>query len=125
MGSSFASVPAMASMSDTTCAHSSILRPSSATRFDASTVLASSIFSASVIAVALAVAAIAGNELVNKGKTVGRLLRASPALFVYYHVRLLGFLFRRWQLRLGGAGVERVDPAQLAVGLPRPPESAA
>ncbi len=73
----------------------------------------------------LAVAAIAGNELVNKGKTVGRLLRAAPALFVYYHVRLLGFLFRRWQLRLGGAGVERVDPAQLAVGLPRPPESAA
>ena len=54
--SSFASVPAMATMSDTTCAHSSILRPSSATRFDASTVLASSIFSASVIAVALAVA---------------------------------------------------------------------
>ena len=56
MGSSFASVPAMASMSDTTCAHSSILRPSSTTRFDASNVLASSIFSASVIAVALAVA---------------------------------------------------------------------
>ena len=73
----------------------------------------------------LAVAAIAGNELVNKGKTVGRLLRASPALVVYYHVRLAGFMVRRWQLRFGNAGVERLDRTQLATGLPRPPESAA
>lgn len=71
---------------------------------------------------ALAVTAIAGNELLNKGKTVGRLIRASPALVVYYHVRLAGFLFRRWQLRLGGAGLDRVDPARLAIGLPSPPE---
>ena len=73
----------------------------------------------------LAVAAIAGNELVNKGKTVGRLLRASPALVVYYQVRLAGFMVRRWQLRFGNAGVERLDRTQLATGLPRPPESAA
>ena len=73
----------------------------------------------------LAVAAIAGNELVNKGKTPGELIRASPALVVYYHVRLAGFMVRRWQLRFGGAGVERLDRTQLATGLPRPPESAA
>ena len=73
----------------------------------------------------LAVAAIAGNELVNKGKTPGELIRASPALVVYYHVRLAGFMVRRWQLRFGGDGVERLDRTQLATGLPRPPESAA
>ena len=73
----------------------------------------------------LAVAAIAGNELVNKGKTPGELIRASPALVVYYHVRLAGFLFRRWQLRLGGRGVGRIDRARLAEGLPDPPEGKA
>ena len=70
----------------------------------------------------LAIAAIAWNELANKGKTVGGLLRATPALFVYYHVRLAGFLVRRWRLRLGGGGVERLDRARLATGLPAPPE---
>ena len=73
----------------------------------------------------LAFAAVAWNELSNKGKTIGGLLRASPALVVYYHVRLAGFTVRRWQLRLGGDGVERLDRSRLAIGLPEPPEPAA
>ena len=58
----------------------------------------------------------------NKGKTPGELIRASPALLVYYHVRLAGFMVRRWQLRLGGRGVDRIDRSRLGEGLPDPPE---
>lgn len=71
----------------------------------------------------LAVAAISFNELRNKGKSIPELLRAAPALLVYYHVRLAGWFRRRLQLRLGIAPIERVSPATLAADLPRPPGS--
>ncbi|MCH2161206.1 MAG: glycosyltransferase [Phycisphaerales bacterium] len=71
----------------------------------------------------LAAAAIGYNELANKGKSFGELLRASPALAIYYHVRLAGYLWRRWQLLFGRNPVIRVDPAALSSGLPRPPEA--
>ena len=73
----------------------------------------------------LAVAAIGYNELSNKGKTIGELLRAAPALLVYYHVRLAGYLWRSTQMRCGARPVERVAPDDLAEGLPSPPESGA
>ena len=69
---------------------------------------------------ALAIAAISFNELRNKGKTPIELLRASPALVVYYHVRLAGWLRRRIQLRLGIQPIDRVSPETLASAMPRP-----
>ena len=70
----------------------------------------------------LASSAIAWNELNNKGKSVAELLKASPALFVYYHVRLAGYLWRRIQLLVGRHPVDRVGPDELGRGMPRPPE---
>ncbi|MBC03164.1 MAG: hypothetical protein CMJ34_07655 [Phycisphaerae bacterium] len=70
----------------------------------------------------LAVAAITWNELTNKGKTVFELARASPALLVYYHTRLAGYLWRSTQMRFGGRPVEQVDIGDLARGLPSPRE---
>ena len=69
---------------------------------------------------ALAIAAISFNELRNKGKTPIELLRASPALVVYYHVRLAGWLRRRIQLRLRIQPIDRVSPETLASAMPRP-----
>ncbi|MCH2162479.1 MAG: glycosyltransferase [Phycisphaerales bacterium] len=72
----------------------------------------------------LAMAAISYNELANKGKNFGELLRAAPALFVYYHVRLTGYLWRRIQILLHDQLIDRVDPSDLGRSLPRAPESA-
>ena len=58
----------------------------------------------------------------NKGKTFVELLRAAPALIVYYHVRMAGFVWRAAQLRLGVSRIERVSPATLARDLPQPPD---
>lgn len=74
-----------------------------------------------VPAAGLATAAIAFNELRNKGKSIPELLRAAPAIAVYYHVRLAGWLWRRMQLRLGVRPIERVSPETLAASMPRPP----
>lgn len=72
----------------------------------------------------LAIAAISANEILNKGKTPIELLRAGPALFVYYHVRLAGWLWRRAQLRLGVRPIDRVSPEVLAGSMPSPPGDA-
>ena len=73
----------------------------------------------------LAAAAIGYNELSNKGKTIPELVRASPALVVYYHVRLAGFLWRRGQMGCGVKPVGRVDPREIARELPSPSEHGA
>jgi glycosyltransferase involved in cell wall biosynthesis len=75
---------------------------------------------APAIALAPPVAAISYNELRNKGKTPLELLRIAPALVVYYHIRLGGYLLRRTQLLLGHRPIARVDPRELARGLPSP-----
>jgi hypothetical protein len=68
----------------------------------------------------LSIAAIAWNELANKGKTVRELLRAAPALFVYYHARLAGYLVRRAGLAFGVRPPARIDRDELAASFPRP-----
>ena len=73
----------------------------------------------------LAAAAIGYNELSNKGKTVRELVRAAPALVVYYHVRLAGFLCRRGQMSCGVKPVGRIDPEEIARELPSPSEHGA
>lgn len=70
---------------------------------------------------ALPVAAISYNELSNKGKTAIELLRAAPALTVYYHIRLAGYLTRRFEIALGVRRPTRVNIRDLASHLPRPP----
>jgi len=69
----------------------------------------------------LPIAAISYNELWNKGKTPLELLCAAPALTVYYHIRLAGYLMRRIEIARHIRRPERVDIAQLAENLPRPP----
>lgn len=69
----------------------------------------------------LPVAAISYNEMCNKGKSLGELARTAPALVVYYHVRLAGYLARRITLQLGKQPIARILPAQLARALPVPP----
>ena len=68
----------------------------------------------------LAIAAISFNEIRNKGKNALELVKAAPALAVYYHVRLAGWMFRTAQLKCGIRPVERIDPATIARGLPSP-----
>lgn len=68
----------------------------------------------------LSIAAIAWNELANKGKTVRELLRAAPALSVYYHARLAGYLVRRAGLAFGVRPPARIDRDELAASFPRP-----
>ncbi|MFM1823635.1 MAG: putative glycosyltransferase EpsH [Planctomycetota bacterium] len=66
----------------------------------------------------LPIAAISYNELRNKGKRPLELVRAAPALLLYYHWRLAGYLVRRAQL------VGRRRPARAGAGrhaLPAPP----
>lgn len=71
----------------------------------------------------LPVAAISYNELANKGKSPSELVRAAPALAVYYHARLAGYLVRRAQL---AAGVRRpARPGTPTRALPSPPAAAA
>ncbi len=66
----------------------------------------------------LPVAAISYNELANKGKRPLELVRAAPALVVYYHWRLAGYLVRRVQL----VAARRPDAGTTARrALPSPP----
>ncbi len=57
---------------------------------------------------AAALAAIAYNDLVRKGKTVGETLRSFPVLIAYYHVRLLGYVTESLRLRLTPHDLRRV-----------------
>jgi glycosyltransferase involved in cell wall biosynthesis len=69
----------------------------------------------------VAAAAVAWNERYMKGKTPVELLRSAPALVVYYHVRMAGYLFRRAQIASGQCRPMRVDRASLAAAFPAPP----
>ena len=64
--------------------------------------------------------AVSYNEMARKGKTFPQLLRITPALVIYYHLRLAGYLLRRVQLLIGVRPIERIDPASFAAGMPRP-----
>lgn len=75
---------------------------------------------APAVAALLPIAAIGYNELANKGKTPLELLRIAPALVLYYHVRLAGYLTRRLQLMLGQRPIARVRVDELARLLPSP-----
>lgn len=68
----------------------------------------------------LAVFAISYNEFRNKGKSFLELLRAAPALFVYYEIRSAGFVFRRVELLLQRAPMQRTSVDDLARALPKP-----
>ena len=71
----------------------------------------------------LASAAIAYNEVQNKGRSIGDLILTSPAIFLYYQARLFGYVLRTTQLALGLRPVGRVSPTELATDLPRPPRA--
>ena len=83
--------------------------------------IALTLFAAGLLSAFLAVAAISYNELRNKGKSPVELLRAAPALFVYYEIRAAGYALRRLSLLLGRARIDRVRKADLAAVLPAPP----
>jgi hypothetical protein len=83
--------------------------------------IALTLFAAGLLSAFLAVAAISYNELRNKGKSPVELLRAAPALFVYYEIRAAGYALRRLSLLLGRARIDRVRIADLAAVLPAPP----
>lgn len=70
--------------------------------------------------VLLAVIAISYNEIRNKGKTLIELFLASPALFVYYEIRSAGYVFRRVELLLQRAPIQRTNLHELARALPKP-----
>ena len=72
---------------------------------------------------AAGVAAVAWNEIANKGKTLGELVRTGPVLVVYYTLRLGGYLSRRLGLLLGVGAIERVAPGSIGRDLPRPPSA--
>lgn len=74
---------------------------------------------------AAGVGAIAWNEVANKGKSAGELLRIAPALVLYYALRLGGYLSRRIGLWFGNGAIERVRTGSLGRDLPRPPASTA
>lgn len=57
---------------------------------------------------AAALAAVAYNDLVRKGKTVGETLRSFPVLVAYYHVRLLGYVTESLRLRFTSHDLRRV-----------------
>ena len=69
----------------------------------------------------LAAAAIAYNEVRNKGRAIGDLVLTAPAILLYYQIRLAGYVLRTIQLGLGIRPVARVSPAAMAASLPRPP----
>jgi len=71
----------------------------------------------------LAIAAVCWNERRMKGKSIGELLRSAPALVVYYHGRMAGYLFRRGQIAFGIRRPARVDRTALAAGFPTAPGS--
>ena len=66
-------------------------------------------------------AAIAYNEVRNKGRAIGDLVLTAPAILLYYQIRLAGYVLRTIQLGLGIRPVARVSPAAMAASLPRPP----
>lgn len=66
-------------------------------------------------------AAISWNEVANKGKTPGELLRIAPVLVVYYALRLGGYLSRRVGLWFGVGPIARVGSGDLGRELPTPP----
>ena len=68
------------------------------------------------------IAAVSWNEITRKGKTPFGLLRASPALALYYALRCMGYALRRVELLIGIKPVTRIGVAMLAVGMPRPGE---
>jgi glycosyltransferase involved in cell wall biosynthesis len=69
----------------------------------------------------LQAAAVSYNELARKGKTIMQLMRIGPALVLYYHLRLAGYVIRRSQLLVGIRPIVRIDPVTFASEMPRPP----
>ncbi len=61
-----------------------------------------------------AIAALVYNDLVNKGKTAGEMIRSFPILLIYYHVRLCGYVFETARLRLTSSGPQRVSLGRVA-----------
>lgn len=76
----------------------------------------------SLVPLVAGVAAVSWNEVTRKGKTPIGLLRASPALAVYYGLRCTGYALRRVELLIGIKPVTRLGVAMLAAGMPRPGE---
>ena len=66
------------------------------------------------------IAAVSWNETARKGKTLVGLLRAAPALAIYYALRCTGYAVRRVELVIGIEPVHRISPNTLAVGMPPP-----
>ena len=66
------------------------------------------------------IAAVSWNETARKGKTLVGLLRAAPALAIYYVLRCTGYAVRRVELVIGIEPVQRISPNTLAVGMPSP-----
>ena len=54
------------------------------------------------------IAALLYNETARKAKSLGEALVGFPLLLVYYHVRLAGYLFEAFRLRLGIRKAERI-----------------
>ncbi len=55
-----------------------------------------------------AVAALAYNDLFRKRKTIAETLKTLPVLFVFYQVRLAGYLWQSFRLRLSDHSVKRI-----------------
>jgi glycosyltransferase involved in cell wall biosynthesis len=64
-------------------------------------------------------AAVAWNETTNKGKSLGELIAAIPALFVYYALRSAGYALRRFELCIGVNSIARIEPGSLGRSMPR------
>ena len=69
-------------------------------------------------------AAVGYNECMRKGKSLLQLMKITPVLVLYYHLRLAGYLRRRVQLILGVDSVEREDSSSIGRGMPKPPAEA-
>ncbi len=65
-------------------------------------------------------AAVAWNEIANKGKSPGGLIAAIPALSAYYALRSIGYALRRVELFLGIRPLSRIEPGSLGRSMPRP-----
>lgn len=70
---------------------------------------------------ALQCAAVCYNEYIRKGKTLVELIKISPVLILYYHLRFSGYVRRRVELILGVNPVQREDPLTIGQGMPKPP----
>lgn len=71
------------------------------------------------------IAAVCWNETANKGKSWGELVRAAPALAIYYALRTSGYLSRRIGLWLGVGSVRRIAHGSLGASMPKPSRSEA